>query len=98
MNDINYFSGVVKLLENPSQRFLINNTLMIKFRVQLPQARKTKLVNLIFWGNLASDVSNYYKMNDYIIIEGYSGLTSKLNSKRVEITVFRIYPLVLNYN
>lgn len=98
MNDINYFSGIVKLLENPTQSFLINNNLMIKFRAQLPQTRKTKIVNLIFWGNLASDVANYYKINDYIIIEGYLGLPSKLNSKRIEITVFKTYPFVLDSN
>ncbi len=98
MNDINYFSGIVKLLENPTQSFFVNSNLMIKLRAQLPQTRKTKIVNLVFWGNLASDVSNYYKINDYIIIEGYLGVPSKLYSKRIEITVFKTYPFVLDSN
>ena len=98
MNDINYFGSIVKILENPSQSFFINDILMIKLRVQLPQSRNTTMVHLIFWGNLASDVVSYYKTNDYIIIEGYLGLPKTLNSKRVEVTVLKVYPLLINSN
>jgi len=98
MNDINYFIGVAKLLENPIPSSF-NNNLIIKFRVQLPQTRKpNKIVDLIFWGKLASDVASYYKINDYIIIEGHLGLPYRLNSKRIEITVLKIYPFILNSN
>jgi single-stranded DNA-binding protein len=45
-----------------------------EFRVQLPQIRNTRIVNVIFWGTLARDVAKYYKPNDYILIEGYLSL------------------------
>ena len=95
MVDVNHFGGIVKVLENPKQSFSINNNLMTKFRAQFPQIRNTNIVDLIFWGKLASEVFNSYKVNDYIIIEGYLGLPNKLNSKRLEITVLKVYPLLI---
>jgi hypothetical protein len=98
MRDINYFGAIVKILENPTQILLKNNISVTKFRVQLPQSRnnKTTIVNLVFWDNLANDAVNYYKTNEYLLIEGYLGLPKKLNSKRVEITVLKVYSFPLN--
>jgi hypothetical protein len=85
---------MVKILENPNQ-ITFNNTIPVtKFRVQLPQFRNNTIVNLTFWGNLACDVANYYKINDYILIEGY---LSVKNSRKIEIAVFKIYPFLLSY-
>jgi hypothetical protein len=41
-----------------------------EFRNQLKYYDRTS--NL--WGNLARDVATYYKINDYILIEGYLSL------------------------
>jgi hypothetical protein len=105
MTDINAISGLVKILENPKHQIFPNNILMTHCRVQFPQVRNDSLVHLKFWGNLARNVSVYYKMNDYILIEGYISLQNKqdLNSnnqilKKVEITVLKIYPFLLNYD
>ena len=104
MGDTNYISSIVKILETPNQKISKNNIAITKFRVQLPQNRKVGIIHLIFWGNLAHDVNNYYKINDYIIIEGYLSFNkinrSKINQKlkKVEITVFKIYPFRLNSN
>lgn len=105
MNDTNYIGGIVKILETPKQKFLNKNVAVTKFRAQLPQVRKTKIVNLTFWGNLATDVASYYKTNDYILIEGYLSLrdiqkssSSIKKAKKVEITVLKVYPFLLNYN
>ena len=61
------------------------------------------IVDLRFWGNLAGDVGTYYKINDYILIEGYLSLKDKeitnsilQNQKKVNITVFKIYPFLLS--
>ena len=105
MRDTNYISSIVKILE-PSNKILFNNTVLVtKFRVQFPQIQNSRIVNLIFWGNLADDVSNYYQVNDYIIIEGYLSLNTKYflnrgkrNSKRFEITVLKIYPFLISSN
>ena len=105
MNDTNYIGGVVKILETPKQKMLKNNILLTKFRAQIPQLRSTRLVTLAFWGNLARDVTTYYNMNDYLIIEGYLSLRNKKSSnlmtqksKKIEITVLKVYPFLLNYD
>jgi single-stranded DNA-binding protein len=105
MSDTNYIGGIVKILEVPKQKFLNNTLAVTEFRVQLPQVRNTTIVNLIFWGNLARDVATYYKINDYILIEGYLSLRDKRSSnliaqpsKQIEITVLKLYPFLLSYD
>lgn len=106
MNDTNYIGGVIKILETPKQQIVKNNNIVItKFRAQIPQLRTSRLVTLSFWGNLARDVLTYYKVNDYLIIEGYLSLRNKTISpaknqklKKVEITVLKAYPFLLNYD
>jgi len=99
MVDTNYITSVVKILETPNKKSLNNSITVTRFRAQLPQIRDTRIVNLTFWGNLAKTVGNYYQANDYIMIEGYLSLnnkkflnTAKLSSKKVEITVLKVYP------
>ena len=97
--DMNYIGGIAKILEMPKQSFLENNVIITKVRVQLPQLRTTQVVKLTFWGNLASDVNNFYKTNDYVIIEGYISYKNELQfqvPKKIEITVLKIYPFLLN--
>jgi single-stranded DNA-binding protein len=103
MSDINTIGGVVKVLEKPKQKILNNNIYVTKFRVQFPQVRKNSLVYLTVWGNLARDVAKYYKINDYLLIEGYLSVNSKqtLNfprklSKTIEIKVLKVYPFLLS--
>ena len=105
MINTNYVGSIVKILENPSQTVFNNTISVTKFRVQFPQFRNTRIVNLIFWGNLASDITKYYRINDYILIEGYLSLNNQgcfsvmnKNSKKVEITVLKIYPFLLSQN
>ena len=97
---MNYIGAVVKILEVPKQQLINSKTLVIKFRAQLPQVRKHRVVKLVFWNNLALAVLNYYKVNDYILIEGYTSIrkNSTSNGKKVTITVVKVYPLLLNYN
>lgn len=104
MGDANLIGGVVKILETPKQKILNKNIPVTQFRVQFPQVRSTSIIHLTFWGNLARDVAIYYKINDYILIEGYISLRDKKNSKKiiskskkVEITVLKVYPFLLKY-
>lgn len=102
MVDTNYIASIVKILENPISKSLNKTVLTTEFRAQLPQVRNNRIVNLVFWGNLAHDIINFYKVNDYIIIEGYLSLRDidknkksnkiiKQNRKQVQITVFKAY-------
>ena len=103
MGDANLIGGVVKILETPKQKISNKNIPVTQFRVQFPQVRNTSIIHLTFWGNLARDAAIYYKINDYILIEGYISVRDRkqlnnviLKSKKVEITVLKIYPLLLN--
>lgn len=106
MSNTNSFSGIVKLLETPRSYILNQKARITKVRVELPQKRKNKknaIVCLFIWGNLGCQVQKFYKPNDYVLIEGYPSLRSKKNensrfkqSKRLFITVGKIYPILLN--
>ena len=106
MTDMNYMGAIVKILETPKQKLINSNVLVIKFRAQLPQVRKSRIVKLVIWGKLARAVLDYYKINDYILIEGYASLRdnnkiSNINKKplkTVTISVLKVYPFLLNYN
>jgi hypothetical protein len=100
MGDTNYFVCIVKILETPRKKSAQNNTVMTQFRVQLPQFRNQikQIAKLKFWGNLGRDVLDYYKVNDYIIIEGYLSIAKKKKSKKIEITVLKVYPFLLTSN
>ena len=105
MQSPSYFSGIVKILETPQQKVLKNKITTTQFRALLPQSRKNKLskiVKLTFWGKLASDIKSYYQMDDYILIEGYVSIKKEnnknvknLNSKSVNITIIKFYPISL---
>ena len=105
MSNTNYFSGIVKILETPKQRFMTKQTTLITFRAELPQSRKNRVVTLVFWGNLGRKMKDFYKLNDYILIEGYISLRKKRelnllkqNSKLISISVLKIYPILLDVN
>ena len=105
MQSPSYFSGIVKILENPQQKVLKHKIIITQCRALIPQNCKNKsfrVVILTFWGKLANDIKNYYKMDDYILIEGYVSIKitqSKnikiLNSKEIEITILKFYPISL---
>lgn len=100
MGDTNFIGGIVRILETPKQNAISKTILFTSFRAQFPQVRKNCVVHLKFWGNLARDVANYYKTSDYILIEGYLSCVSSQSfnstnskSKKIEITVLKIYPI-----
>ena len=107
MSDTNYISGIVKILEIPEPRLINNDSDMVfvTFRVQLAQVQDNRIIHLVSWGKLAQDILNFYKMNDYIFIEGYISLQNTLNfssnfliPERVEVTLLKVYPLFLSSN
>lgn len=105
MGDTNYIGSIVKILETPKKIVVKDNIATTEFRVQLPQVRNSRIVNLVFWGKLAREVGNYYQVNDYIMIEGYLSLRKKItpnlkkqNFKKVQITVLKVYPFLLSSN
>ena len=105
MSDTNYIGAIVKILEFPKTKTIKNTILVTKFRAQLPQIRKTRVVDIFVWGNLANDVAKYYSANDYILVEGYLSLqklpqpkSNRKVLKRAKFTVLKAYPFFLSSN
>ena len=103
MSDTNYIGTIVKILESPKIKTIKNKISITKFRAQIPQIRKTQIVEIVVWGNLANDVAKYYSTNDYILVEGYLSLRkfSQPNSnrkilKRARFTILKAYPFLFS--
>jgi hypothetical protein len=105
MSDTNYIAAIVKILESPKTKIIKDKISVTKFRAQLPQIRKTQVIEIFIWGNLANDMAKYYSKNDYILVEGYLSLRkfSQPNSnrkflKRARFTVLKAYPFLFSLN
>ena len=102
---MNYVIFAVKVIKNSGQSFFSDGTPLTELRVQLPQVRKNNnkiILQVSIWGKLSYDVEKYYQPDDYIIIEGYLSIrnintdrVSNLLDKEVEISVLKLYPLLL---
>ena len=95
MGDTNYLGSIVKILEKPIQTILNDKVLKTECRAQLAQIRNIRMVNLVFWGNLAHEAANSYQVNDYIMIEGYVSIHNKTNEKLVKRNLKKIEIVVL---
>ena len=102
---MNYVIFAVKVIKNSGQSFFADGTALTELIVQLPQVRKNNIkiiIKVSIWGKLSYDVAKYYQPDDYIIIEGYISIRNintdrvvNLLDKQVEISVFKVYPLLL---
>ena len=102
---MNYVILAVKVIKNSGQSFFADGTSLTELTVQLPQVRKNNLkviLQVSIWGKLSYDVAKYYQSEDYIVIEGYISIRNintdritNLLDKQVEISVFKLYPLLL---
>ena len=102
---MNYVIFAVKVIKNSGQSFFADGTSLTELIVQLPQVRKNNIkiiIKVSIWGKLSYDVAKYYQPDDYIIIEGYISIrnintdrVSNLLDKEVEISVLKLYPLLL---
>ena len=105
MSTTNYISTTIKILEQPRKKISKMSVLTTEVRAQVSHVRNKPsqtFASLIFWGNLGEAVLNYYRPNDYLIVEGYISIKNKKNLnihpqlvKQVEITVFKVYPFFL---
>ena len=73
MNDTNFVSVIVKILESPKKELIGDNIPFSMIRVQLPSISKKKdsVIFLRSLGNLVETLLKYYSVNEYIIVEAY---------------------------
>jgi len=103
MGDINYMGAVVRILEIPTIQLTRTEIPYTKFRVQLsklrPKRRSNTILTVFAWGRFAQEIVRYYRINDYVLIEGYlSNRQSSLENRKelVQVTLFKIFPFFLN--
>jgi len=105
MGDINYMGATVRILEIPTIKLTKTETPYTKFRVQLSRLRVKRRSNTILtvlaWGRFAQDIVKYYRINDYVFIEGYLSnrrLSSQNQTSKefIQVTLFKIFPIFLN--
>jgi|TARA_B110000444_G_C18844636_1_gene601108 single-stranded DNA-binding protein len=102
---MNYSIFIVKIIQNPEQSFFEDDTSVTEVLVQFPQFLNKNYLDIFqisVWGNLAHDVAQYYKINDYLIIEGSLSLRENHSTnfgtkkdKEIEFTVSKLYPFLL---
>jgi len=97
---MNYISCIIQILETPKIESYSDNIQIAKFRAQLPYVRnKTQspiIINSKIWGDLSYDVVNYYRVNDYALVEGYlcSSSDDSQNEGSITINITKLYPFL----
>ena len=97
---MNYISSIIQILEIPTIESYADNIKMVRFRVQLPHTRNKVqspiIINSAIWGDLAYDVANYYRVNDYALVEGYLStiLDNTDNQGSITINITKLYPFL----
>nr|YP_009687866.1 hypothetical chloroplast RF41 [Haslea nusantara]QDX17562.1 hypothetical chloroplast RF41 [Haslea nusantara] len=105
MINTNYIGIIVKILDIPKHRRLQNKFYITEFRGQFRSKNQDRILKLVCWDKLASELKEFYKINDYVLVEGYlfqPDLRNKdlfnQNQKLVKVTVTRIYPYLSKPN
>ena len=100
---MNHTTLLVKILTKPTQTFAKDNINITEFIGKFYQYRDNKftICKVTIWGRLGYDLEEFYKVNDYAIVEGQilvrESLCKELNRKaKIEISAFKSYPLILN--
>jgi single-stranded DNA-binding protein len=96
---MNYCNLIAKIIKLPIEEYYKNNISVVEILVKFSPVKRGKgpeILNLRIWGNLAQDVMKYYKINDYIIVEGFLSFQKSSLNTYTQISVRKVYPYVLN--
>ena len=97
---MNYVSGIIQILEIPKIKLYDNSIPMVTFRTRLPYIRNkidsVIIIKSTIWGNLAQDLVDYYRINDYVLIEGYTSmvLDDIFNQVDIQLNIIKLYPFI----
>ena len=99
---MNHTTLIVKIIAKPTQKFFEKGMSVTELVGKFYQYRNNKftICKVSIWGPLAYDLNKYYKVNDYVIVEGYISIResvfgdSNLKTK-IEISAFKSYPLIM---
>jgi len=90
---------IVKIIEK-AINLTYSNELVLKIPIQFAQIRsKTSKqpLNLILWGTFREDFLKYYKIKDYLLIEGIVTSSNYQNQgDEINLIAKRVYPFLLD--
>ena len=97
---MNYVSCIIQILEIPPTELYENKINTIRLRAQLPYVRNKIqspiIIHLVIWGDLVYDIVNYYRINDYALVEGYLSISYDTQNKQqmITINITKFYPFL----
>nr|YP_010317794.1 hypothetical protein Ycf41 [Silvetia siliquosa]UNH90231.1 hypothetical protein Ycf41 [Silvetia siliquosa] len=94
---MNHAFFIVKVIKNPVH-LMSKEYETVEIKVEFPVSRQKNSKNeiiLLLWGDHRTDFLKYYKVQDYLLIEGIITLANASNNNQVKITVKRLYPFLL---
>jgi single-stranded DNA-binding protein len=99
MNTSNF---IVKIISKPRQRLIADDIYVFEAQVEFPKVRRKKGLEqfkMAVWGSLGKHFLTYYRLGDYIIVEGsISFERSHLQTryrKNAKLTVLKLYPFLI---
>jgi hypothetical protein len=99
---MNYISCIIQILEMPTIESYSDNIKMGKFRIQLPYVRNkiqsATIINSHIWGNSVSDIGKYYRINDYVLVEGYlsTSCDTRYKERGITLNITKLYPFLFS--
>ena len=95
---MNHAIFVVKVTNEPVH-LIYKECQTIEIKVQFPvfrQKNSKKELTIMLWGNYREDFLKYYKINDYLVIEGILTLKGYKNDENeAKVIVKKLYPFLL---
>nr|YP_011005123.1 hypothetical protein V2471_pgp011 [Analipus japonicus]WAM61986.1 hypothetical protein [Analipus japonicus] len=96
---MNHALLVVKVVQNPIH-FVYDEYQTIELKVEFPVPRQKNSKNeltVVLWGGYRDDFLKYYKVQDYLIVEGIITIKSHKNEENeIKIVGKKLYPFILN--
>jgi single-stranded DNA-binding protein len=95
---------ILKLTEDPNEENYQIKIKLLEIKATFTYFKKdiicTENFNLLVWGNQIDYILQYYRKDDYVVIEGFLTIfsqpdsnTLKVKEKKIEITVLNMYLL-----
>nr|YP_009330448.1 Ycf41 [Coccophora langsdorfii]ANS72220.1 Ycf41 [Coccophora langsdorfii] len=94
---MNHAFFIVKVVKSPIH-LMFKDYETIEIKVEFPTSRQKNSKNeilLLLWGDHRDDFLKYYKVQDYLLIEGIITLNATNTNKEVKVTVKKLYPFLL---
>ena len=99
---MNYTSFIIKVINKPEYTLCEQKIPLTEALGKFYQFHNNShtICKLSFWGRPAYEILKYYKVNDYVLVEGYLSFQPSTFEKfdiktDIELSIFKVYPLTV---